>query len=232
VIPTSAESSPIFTSPPTSTATISSDPADFIYLYFENINKRNYNLTWSFLSNQYKTKQNPGGLGDYTKFWDGYNKVDVTSVDVIEHTNTSAIVRLKAVFYTRKGNKASNINTIYYLTWDNPKGIWLFDNPPATVGSASDVTCDTVPKRLSAGIKAQVVTATDPLLLRDNPTENAGVLERINPSTIVTVIGEPTCKLYRSVYFWWWKVQSPSGKVGWVVEGSDAIDPIFILPAP
>jgi len=162
-------------------------------------------------------------------FWNGYTKVELTSVEYTPLTTTSAKMSLTAVFY--KGNLSSRHKLTYYLTSDNPQGIWLFDVAPAAFSSASDTTCETVPKRLSVGIRAKVVTATDPLLLRENPQEQALTLERMYPGTIVIVLDGPTCRLYRSVYFWWWKVQSPAGRIGWVVEGSDLTDLIFIQPA-
>jgi hypothetical protein len=61
--------------------------------------------------------------------------------------------------------------------------------------------------------------------------EYAVVYKKMFPGTIVVVVDGPVCGLYRSLSFWWWKVQSPSGKIGWVVEGFDTIDPSFILPA-
>lgn len=210
-------------------AAIPSDPAMFIYYYFDNINKRNYDLTWSLLSDKYKDKTNPIGQGKYIDFWNGYEKVVITSVSPVYLTDTSAKISLKAVFY--KNGSTSNHDITYYLTSDNPQRHWLFDVAPAALGSASDITCSIAPKRLEVGIRAEVVTATDPLLLRNTPSENTTVLERMAPGTVVTVIDGPLCGPYRSVYFWWWKVLAPSGKTGWVVEGSDVTDLIFIQPA-
>ena len=227
IITPSPTSEPTFT--PTTISPIPENPADFIYYYFSNINSRNYDLTWSLLSNQYKTKTNPEGIDQYKIFWNGYNKIDINTVDYTYLTASSVKVSLKATFY--KGTTTSNSKLTYYLISNYMQGGWLFDIAPAALGSATDTTCSTVPKRLSIGITAKVVTATDPLLLRDTPAEIAVVYEKMYPGTIVTVVEGPICGLYREVYFWWWRVQAPSGKVGWVVEGSDVTDLIFIQPA-
>ena len=208
---------------------IPSDPNAFIFFYFDNVNNRNYDLTWSLLSDRYKAKTNPEGQNQYINFWNGYNKVEVTSVEHSYLTSTSFKTTAKVKLY--KGSTASSHTLTYYLTSDNSRGIWMFDVAPSPVGSASDTTCQTVPKRLSIGISAKVSTATDPLLLRETPSEGASVLERMPPGTVVTVLDGPTCGTYRSVNFWWWKVRAPSGKTGWVVEGSDVTDLIFIQPA-
>jgi hypothetical protein len=228
------ENTPTFTPTPpnyisTSITTIPSDPDAFVRFYFDNINNRNYDLTWSLLSDQYKAKTNPTGENQYIAFWNGISRVEITSVDFSYLTNTSIKVILKVIFY--KSNSSSTSKITYYLTSDNPRGIWLFDIAPAEGGSGLDTTCSTVPKTLSVGKTAKVVTATDPLLLRESPTETAVWYEKMSPGTLVVVVDGPICSPYRSVYFWWWKVQSPSGKIGWVVEGADATDPSFILPA-
>jgi len=204
------------------TSEIPQDPREFIYFYFDNINNRNYDLTWSLLSVDYKARTNPDGIDQYKDFWDDYT-VEVTSISYEYITDTAVKVSLKIIFYKTNTSKSENLT--YYLTSDNPQGIWLFNNDPTT-----DTTCRTVPKRLSIGIQAEVVTKTDPLLLRSSPAEGVTVLERMPPGTIVTVTDGPFCGLYRSVYFWWWKVRSPSGNTGWIVEGSDVTDQIFIQP--
>ncbi len=135
--------------------------------------------------------------------------------------NNAALVALKTIFY--KNNAQIPESLTYYLTMDSSRGVWLFDFDP---------TCGSVPKRLSIGIQAKVVTAKSDLLLRQSSTRSSATLEEMPPSTIVTVLEGPVCGVYRSVNFWWWKVQSPSGKVGWIVEGYDVEDPIFIQPAP
>jgi hypothetical protein len=211
----------------TPTQTIPSDPAQFIYFYFENINNRNYDLTWSLLSDQYKAAKNPSGVGQYIDFWNAYSKVDIAFLEYTYLTNTSAKVNLEAVFY--KGGTSSTSKLTFYLTSDNPQGSWLFVNAPSTGGSVSDTTCSAAEKRLRVGINAQVMTATDPLLLREQPSDGR-VVEQMPPGTVVAVIDGPTCAVYRSTYFWWWKVQTTSGNVGWVVEGTDPLDPVFIEP--
>ncbi len=209
---------------------IPADPADFIRFYFDNINSRNYDLTWSLLSDAYKTKTNPDGINKYKDFWNSYSRIEITSVDYTRPASNSALTTLETIFY--KSNSSAPYKLSYYLTWDTSRGTWLFAVMPAAIGSSTDTTCSTVPKRLSVGIQAKVVTATSSLLLRETSTEGAIVFEKMPPGTIVTVLEGPVCGLYRSVYFWWWKVQAPSGKVGWVVEGSDPEDLIFIQPTP
>jgi formylglycine-generating enzyme required for sulfatase activity len=102
------------------------------------------------------------------------------------------------------------------------------------IDSAPDTNCANAPKRLHLGIEAQVVTrpiTNNNLMLRKAPEANATILERLAFGTIVTVINGPSCGFYDSGYFWWWEVQTQQSKeTGWVVEGKDDIDLIYILP--
>jgi hypothetical protein len=196
-------------------------PVDFIEFYYENINNRNYDLTWSLLSEQYKAERNPDGKGPYMDFWNSVSRVDIYSLDYTEISSNSAIVVMD-----------SNITATplsYYLIWDSSRNTWLF-NPML---ESFDVTCSRAPNRLRVGIDAEVATASDTLALRSSPTDDYTVIERMTPSTIINVLEGPECKYYRpeNVFFWWWKLQSPSGNQGWVVEGSDSIDTIFLKPA-
>ena len=91
--------------------------------------------------------------------------------------------------------------------------------------------CPGAPRSLTVGGNAIVVTSFDPLMLRPSPGNVKSYLEKLSPGTFLVVIEGPVCGAYYDEYFWWWKVRSPSGKVGWVVEGSDTKDPVFILPS-
>jgi hypothetical protein len=58
-------------------------PQDFIFYYFNNINSRNYTLTWSLLSDRFKNTLNgpsQGGYQVYVDFWDSVKQVTVSDV--------------------------------------------------------------------------------------------------------------------------------------------------------
>ncbi|MDX1377307.1 MAG: TIR domain-containing protein [Anaerolineales bacterium] len=205
----------------TPSVTIPAHPIDFIEFYYENINNQNYDLTWSLLSEQYKAERNPDGKGPYMDFWNSVSFVEIYSLAYTEISNSAAIVIMDSSITSTPLN--------YYLVWDSSRNTWLFNPMPESF----DVTCSRAPKTLRPGSNAEVATARDTLALRTSPTDDYTVIERMDPGTVVYVLEGPECNYYRSenIFYWWWKVQSPTGNQGWVVEGSDAVDPVFLKPA-
>jgi formylglycine-generating enzyme required for sulfatase activity len=106
----------------------------------------------------------------------------------------------------------------------------------ATIDLMPDTTCAKAPKRLSVGIIAQVVTESDYLVLRSEPSQKSEDREHLDRPTKVKVLDGPKCAVYHpdnddsiNVFFWWWKVTTSQSE-GWVVEGKDKKDDVFILP--
>jgi hypothetical protein len=226
VITTEAPPEPVPTTPAPPTSAIPSDAVDFIYFYFDNINNRNYDLTWSLLSDSYKAKVNKTGKGPYIDFWNNIintkGLVTISNIDQVTISEgTTSIVKISSNIQSTPLN--------YYLVWDSSQNTWLFNPMPESI----DVSCSSAPQTLSAGNNAEVVTASDNLLLRSNPIDGT-TIEAMPPGTLVYVLDGPECNYYRSEnrFFWWWIVESPLGNQGWIVEGSDAVDPVFVLPWP
>ena len=218
---------PTSTTPPTETTTIPitdtpviqfpKEPADTIYFYFDHLNSADFDTTWSLLTEQFTRKYNPAGKDKYAKDWTRIGHVIIYSADVTKISDTAVVV-----------TAASNLRStplIYYLIRDNSRDTWMFDLPPDSL----DVSCSRAPKTLQVGIEAIVVS--DQLYLRESPTDGREVANLV-ASTKVRVIDGPLCKLYRRelVFYWWWKVQSETGLNGWIVEGADSTDPVFIQP--
>lgn len=87
-------------------------------------------------------------------------------------------------------------------------------------------------QRLQTNQYALVSTQIDSLLLRTSPGNTTSYVEKLPPQTKIFTLEEPVCADYKGTFFWWWKVQSPSGKIGWIPEGYDTRDLIFVRPAP
>jgi hypothetical protein len=209
------------TTPALPAVTIPSDPVDFIYFYYENINDRNYDLTWSLLSDDFKSVFNPGGKNPYMDFWNTVSNVEIYSAEQTKISDNATVVVINSNI------RRDQLN--YYLLRNNAQSNWLFYPMP----DSFNVSCDRAPKRLSIGITAEVATLNDDLLLRSAPTDGT-TIERMPPGTRVVVVDGPQCKYYRSgsVFLWWWKVRSPQGNQGWTVEGYDSRDPVFLQPIP
>jgi len=222
IVTTEPPPEPVSTTPAPPIGTIPSDPVDFIYFYFEKINERDYDLTWSLLSENYQNVESPGGKSSYENFWNPYT-VTITSIRYAYFTDTSAFVLVDASTFP-------NDTLDFYLIRNNVQSNWKFNLKQDML----DATCRLAPKKLSIGHQAIVATANDTLTLRSDTTVDSDVIENMRPGTMVSVFDGPQCKYYSrtGVFYWWWRVESQSGKQGWVVEGADTVDPIFIQPIP
>lgn len=83
------------------------------------------------------------------------------------------------------------------------------------------------PQQVQVGDSARVCTAHDQLVVRTQPRRGSTEVTRLEPGTRVTIVDGPVCAQDWS----WWKVRTDAGKIGWVAEGGDEVDPYFICPA-
>jgi len=96
---------------------------------------------------------------------------------------------------------------------------------PASRGSSGSPSAS--PQRVYVGDRARVCTAYERLTVRAGPGRSSSEITRLEPGAYVTVVDGPA---YADGWSWW-KVRTDSGKVGWVAEGGDNVDPYFICPA-
>jgi serine/threonine protein kinase len=72
----------------------------------------------------------------------------------------------------------------------------------------------------------RVCTQKDPLRLRAKP--DGDIVSRLSPGSYITITGGPRC--VKSVI--WWRVQTESGTVGWIMDGWDPTDTNFVCDVP
>ncbi len=83
-----------------------------------------------------------------------------------------------------------------------------------------------VPQQVAVGMRAQVCTKSDNLIVRSDANLSADELFRMATGTQFNVIGGPTCANSSS----WWLIKTDAGRTGWVREGQDAVDKYYICP--
>jgi hypothetical protein len=104
-------------------------PEQFIRFYYNQINLRNYSVTWSLLSANFQNSVNgplQGGYQGYINFWDTVNRVDVSSVSVLSQSYQYSDVRVNARYIYFSGS-ATTSNQIFHLIFDVSRNTWLFD---------------------------------------------------------------------------------------------------------
>lgn len=101
------------------------------------------------------------------------------------------------------------------------------DTPQPTETATPDplVVCAGAPQQgIQVGNRIYVCTDPDHLILRDRPGRGAGEIDRLPFRTPLMVVGGPVC----ADGILWWEVEADGGRIGWVMEGSDAVDPQFL----
>lgn len=106
-------------------------PDQFIYYYFQQINLRNYPLTWSLLSASFIANNNPpssGGYAGYVDYWNSVYRVDITSASVLSNNGLYADVSVGMKFTYNSGLVTTAYPT-YHLLWNYSLGNWQFYSP-------------------------------------------------------------------------------------------------------
>jgi hypothetical protein len=130
-----ATSTPV---PPSPTPTVvwthtyvppSQTPDQFVRYYFNNINISNYSLTWSLLTERFKSVVNgpsQGGYQGYVDFWNTVHSVTVQSVYVIGQIGDYAYIKVTALYHYNNGQLVT-ATVQYTLVYDRSRQTWLFD---------------------------------------------------------------------------------------------------------
>lgn len=104
-----------------------------------------------------------------------------------------------------------------------------YDRQSAQQTLAAQKSCTGAPQqRLIVGEQAQVCTLRDSVFMRNNPSRSGGRIGSYAPGSTLEVLSGPVCANSWS----WWEVRDENGKIGWMSEGGDNVDPYFLCPQP
>ena len=116
---------------PTSTMVLtpSNSVDQFIHTYFQEINSRNYENTWSLLSEAFKASRNSpqnGGYQGYVDFWNTVDRVEILEIKILEQSSQSAKVFVVANYHYNNGVTTTGEQNFYFI-YDFARNTWLFD---------------------------------------------------------------------------------------------------------
>jgi hypothetical protein len=101
----------------------------FIRAYYQAINDRNYEFTWSLLSDKFKASAHgseKGGYQGYVDFWNTLDRVEVLEINILEQSNQSAKVFVAANYHHKNGVTATSERNLHFI-YDLIRNTWLFD---------------------------------------------------------------------------------------------------------
>jgi hypothetical protein len=106
-----------------------SNPVDFINFYFKNINDRNYQMTWSLLSQNFINIMNSpsqGGYQGYVDFWNTARQVEIIDIVIESQNDNSATVNVNMTVRYENGITTSGYQH-FSLIYEKARNTWLFD---------------------------------------------------------------------------------------------------------
>ena len=176
---------------PSLTAVLPSQtPCGFISFYFDNINTRNYTLTWSLLTDRFKNSlgnSSESGYQVYVDFWNTVKKVTVIDCNFVRQGDLCAVDATLQMVYNN-----GQINTTTYpytLTYDHTRNTWLFDylpNPTATLTRTKTPTPSPTKKATKTNTPTRTNTPTH------TPTRTATRTRTVTPTRTGTRTRTPT----------------------------------------
>ena len=192
---------PSLTATFTQTATLAArTPQGFVSYYFDNINSRNYTLTWSLLSDRFKDNLNgpaQGGYQVYVNFWNTVNQVTVKNVYAICQDDLCAVdATLQLQYYSGQLNTTTYP---YTLAYDHSRNTWLFDfiqtntATPTRTGTAT-ATRTRTPTRTSTATTTKTGTPTPSRTptMTVSPTRTASASPSQSRTPTATLTHTPT----------------------------------------
>jgi serine/threonine protein kinase, bacterial len=96
-------------------------PEMFVRNYFDAINSRNYEASWSMLSSQFQANYT---YNEYTSFWDTVDKVEILLITIKSQNASQVLIYVESHYYY-KADYTTTAHTTYKLVKNGNS--WLFD---------------------------------------------------------------------------------------------------------
>ena len=101
----------------------------FIRNYYQAINSRDYENTWSLLSDAFRANAHSpqnGGYQGYVDFWNTVERVEVLDIKILEQSSQSAKAFVVANYHYKNGATTTSEGNHSFI-YDSSRNTWLFD---------------------------------------------------------------------------------------------------------
>ena len=105
---------------------ISLTPEQFIHEYYKQVAAREYEISWSMLSDRFIEERNPTGIDDYIGFWNTIENVTVQESEEIRSNSNSADVRT-ILLYKKSDGTVFEAEYTFALIYNNDLNDWQID---------------------------------------------------------------------------------------------------------
>jgi hypothetical protein len=105
-----------------------SNPGDFGRWYFTAVwQNRNYEYLWTLWTSRAQAKASPGGYKEFTTWWGSMDRVDISSVNVLNNDGKYASIQVIVTFHIHDGRVLQDRKYSYDLIFDANRNTWMFD---------------------------------------------------------------------------------------------------------
>ncbi len=103
-------------------------PEQFIREHYTDLNNRQYEKTWSGLSDNFKNQQISGGYSEYREWWSSVRRINIGRISVIKKSGQQAIFDTELQYIMNNGQGINDTKKYITVLYDPKKDSWQIDN--------------------------------------------------------------------------------------------------------
>ncbi len=169
-------------------ASTAQTPEEFISLYFNAINSRNYSLTWSLLTDRFQKNFNGASKNNfqaYADFWNTVNQVTVIDVHDVCQGDLCAVSATLQMNYSN--GQLTTATYPYTLVYDHTRNTWMLDYVPVNTPTLSRTGTVTATRT-----KTPTFTSTSTRTKTRTPTSSRTPTRTASPTRTVSLTPSQT----------------------------------------
>ncbi len=112
-------------------------PGQVVFNHYRLIQDKQLDESWDDLSTSFQgaSSSKESNKKEYKAWWNSVEKVNISSIEIVEESKTHAVVKVDIIYLWRGGEKIHHSKQYISLIWNNKR--WLIDNKSASYASKS-----------------------------------------------------------------------------------------------
>lgn len=102
-------------------------PEQFIVRYYQLVDQRQYDVTWTLLTPEFQRIGSNGSREDYVRWWDSVAYTDVGEQTLLDVSDDAATVYVNLIYHLKDGRIVPDPKPRIGLLYDSQRGTWLIN---------------------------------------------------------------------------------------------------------